>query len=44
MDEIARIEEQFCAEKLTREEAIEAMKHLGLDASEANDLLNSAIS
>lgn len=44
MDEIERIEDDFAANKLSRDEAIYAMKRLGLDVLEASNLLDSVIS
>lgn len=41
MDEVEQIGEDFAAEKLTREEAMAALKRKGFDAHEASDMLDA---
>lgn len=42
MEEIERVCEEFSFDKLTRDEALGNLRRLGLDADEANNLLNGA--
>lgn len=43
MDEIESITDCFAADKITREEAQDRLKRMGLDTDDANTLLNEAI-
>lgn len=43
MDEIEQVCVDFSDDKLTREEALDRLFRLGLDADEAGNLLNGAI-
>lgn len=43
MDEVERVGEDYCAEKLTRDEAMAKLSRLGFDPWEASDMLALAI-
>ena len=43
MDEVERVGDNYAAEKLTREEAMKELRHLGFDPQEASDMLAEAV-
>lgn len=43
LDEVERIGEEYALDKLTREEAMKALRRKGLDPHEAQDLLDEAV-
>lgn len=43
MDGIDRVCDEFCADEITREEAIKALCRFGIDPHEAQEMLDHAI-